>query len=66
MRAVYRCRASRASCQQDRVGSRSRGVYLVSGGPLVGNEVRVALTDGLTEFKVVDPASGETILALAR
>ncbi len=42
------------------------GVYLVSGGPLVGNEVRVALTDGLTEFKVVDPASGETILALAR
>lgn len=42
------------------------GVYLVAGGPLVGNEVRVALTDGLTEFNVVDPASGETILALAR
>jgi beta-lactamase class C len=42
------------------------GAYLVAGGPLVGSEVRVAATDGHTEFSLVDPASGDTILALAR
>jgi len=45
---------------------KTNGAYLVAGGPLVGNEVRVALTDGHSELSVVDPASGETILALAR
>jgi len=58
-------------------GSRSRvvradklfktdGVYLLAGGPLVGHEVRVAATDGHSEFSVLDPASGEPILSLAR
>ena len=58
-------------------GSRSRvvradklfktdGVYLLAGGPLVGNEVRVATTGGHSELSFVNPATGATILALER
>ena len=58
-------------------GSRSRvvradklfqrdGVYLLAGGPLVGNALLVTTAKGQTELSVVSPSTGETILALVR
>lgn len=58
-------------------GSRSRlvradkllktdGAYLVAGGAFVGNEVRLAATDERTEFTVVNPGTGDSILTLLR
>ena len=45
---------------------KTAGVYLVAGGPLLGMEVLVATSNGRSQFSVVNPGTGETILSLTR
>ncbi len=42
------------------------GAYLLASGPFAGTELSFQQTGGLTELSVVDPASGDEVLVLAR